>query len=258
VIPNSKRPEYVDKGSSPNLDFSNNATPNTLSVALFITPAWFERGSRNSKKSMLGRFLPQQGNFFELFSSLADKIAQGAEETNHLVNNLSESEVRSRNLIAIEHSGDEITHRAVALLRKVFITPFDRDDIHELVSELDTILDQIHATAQRLYLYDIQKLPPEVLKMANNCVQQSHCVRTAVSGLSNVRQMEPILKSCVEINRLENDTDILLRSGLAKLFREEKDLQQVFKVKEIFELFESISNQCEDVAHTVERIVLEN
>jgi predicted phosphate transport protein (TIGR00153 family) len=207
---------------------------------------------------MLARFLPQQGNFFELFGALADKIVEGATETRILVSDLSQSEVLSRKLMDIEHLGDDITHRTVALLRKVFITPFDRDDIHQLISEMDTILDLMDATAQRIYLYDIRSLPPEVHRMSEICLQLSSLVQTAVKGLAKVRNLEPILKSCVEINRLENETDLLLRSGLAKLFREQSDVQQVFKVKEVYELFEQVADRCEDVAHTVERIVLEN
>jgi uncharacterized protein len=208
--------------------------------------------------SLLSRFFPHQGDFFELFDLLTAKIVEGTKCTRVLLENLGQAETYSQQLMELEHSGDEVTHRAVSLLRKTFITPFDRDDIHHLFSNLDNILDLIDATAQRIYLYDIKTLPPEAVQLGDVCIAISEHVQSAVTGLANIKKPEAILKSCVEINRLENDADRLLRGGLGKLFREEANAQQLIKVKEIFELLEETTDRCEQVAQTVERIVLEH
>jgi uncharacterized protein len=207
---------------------------------------------------VLSRFFPHQGDFFELFDLLTAKIVEGTKCTRVLLDNLGEAEAYSQQLMELEHSGDEVTHRAVSLLRKTFITPFDRDDIHHLFSHLDNILDLIDATAQRIYLYDIKVLPPEAVQLGDVCVAISRHVQMAVTGLADTKHPEIILKSCVEINRLENDADRLLRGGLGKLFREEANAQQLIKVKEIFELLEQTTDRCEQVAQTVERMVLEH
>jgi len=207
---------------------------------------------------MFSRFLPREEKFFDLFEQLAQRIVEGAEEVRGLLLNLNESEARSRLIKDIEHRGDEITHHTIALLRKTFITPLDRDDMHHLVTQMDNILDIIDAAAQRVFIYDLRTVPEDALNLAQVCTEITRHLAAAIQGLANLKEPETLLRSCVEVNRLENEADQVLRNGLSKLFREEKDPIQLIKVKEILEMLEGATDLCEDVANIVDRIVLEH
>ncbi len=206
---------------------------------------------------MFSSLVPKEGRFFDLFKELGDCIVQGAVEFRELAMNLKEAERRVRAIKDIEHRGDEITHQTMDLLHKTFITPMDRDDIHKLVSRMDDILDFTDAAAQRLFLFQVEELPKEGLELAEICVQSARLVQAAVSSLDNLKNPDNIIKTCVEINRLENDADHVLRSGLARLFKEEPDLRKLIKLKEIYELLETVTDRCEDVANIIDGIVLE-
>jgi predicted phosphate transport protein (TIGR00153 family) len=207
---------------------------------------------------MFSRFLPKEEKFFELFSELANEIVDAAKETRILLGNLEARESQARKLKDIEHRGDKITQRTIALLRTTFITPLDRDDMHRLVSQMDSILDSLEAAGQRIFIYDLRELPEEATRLADICVSITQNVCTAIRGLANLKTPDVILKACVEINRLENEADTALRDALARLFREEKDTRQLIKVKEIYEMLEEATDRCEDVADIVDRIVLEH
>lgn len=206
---------------------------------------------------MFHLFLPRQENFFVLFRALSDQIVAGALEFALLLEELPECSGRCASIKDIEHKGDEITHQTVALLHKTFITPLDRDEIHRLITKLDDILDFIDACAQRICLYDIGSSTPEAVALSKIVIQTVEHVRLAVAGLADLKNPEGIQASCVEINRLENEADVVLRAALAKLFREEKDLRQLIKLKEVYELLETVTDRCEDVANIIDGIVLE-
>lgn len=206
---------------------------------------------------MFSSLMPKEGRFFDLFKELADCIVQGAVEFKELGVNMGEAERRVRAIKAIEHRGDEITHQTMDLLHKTFITPLDREDIHTLVSRMDDILDFTDAAAQRIFMYGVEELPKEGQELAEICVQAARLVQSAVAALDNLKHPENIIKTCVEINRLENDADHVLRSGLARLFKEEPDIRKLIKLKEIYELLETVTDRCEDVANVIDGIVLE-
>ncbi len=206
---------------------------------------------------MFGGFLPKEGKFFDLFKGLSTHITEAAIEFRELLAHLDESEKRVRNIKDIEHKGDEITHSTMDLLHETFITPLDREDIHKLVSTLDDVLDFIDAAAQRIFLYEIRHMPNEGRELAEICVQSAQKVQAAVGALDNLKNPEAIKKICVEINRLENEADHILRAAVAKLFREENDIKQLIKLKEIYEILETVTDLCEDVANIIEGIVLE-
>jgi uncharacterized protein len=207
--------------------------------------------------TMIGRLLPREGRFFDLFNESADLIIQGAREFRAMLDDLEHAQARSKNIKDIEHKADEITHRTVELLHKTFITPLDREDIHLLITRMDDILDFIEAAAQRTQLYDLKTVTQETKDLADVCIQAAEHVCQAVRQLKDLKNPEEIVKYCVEINRLENSGDQILRIGMAKLFREEPDIRQLIKLKEIYELLETVTDRCEDVANIIEGIVLE-
>ncbi|MEK6579427.1 MAG: DUF47 domain-containing protein [Bdellovibrionota bacterium] len=206
---------------------------------------------------MFGSLMPREGKFFDLFEQSAEQIVLGAHEFRKMIVDLGQAEMYARSIKAIEHRADEITHQTVELLHKTFITPLDREDIHSLISRMDDILDFIEAASQRIALYDIKSTPPQATDLADVVVKAALAVEKTVKKLRNLKQSKEIVQLCVEINKLENDADHILRAAMAKLFREEPDTRNLIKIKEIYELLETVTDRCEDVANIIEGIVLE-
>jgi hypothetical protein len=207
---------------------------------------------------MFGRLMPQEGHFFELFNAHADKIAEGSRELAAMMTNFSALEAHAQHIDGAERAADKVTHETITLLHKTFITPFDRDQIHLLITRMDDILDLMQDVAESVVLYDIRKVTPEAKQLAEICQMCCERVRTAVQLLNNLKQSEAILKTCQEIDRLESDADRVMRSAMSKLFRDEPDLKQLIKLRSIYELLELITDRCEDVANVIEGIVMEN
>ena len=207
---------------------------------------------------MLGRLMPREGKFFELFNAHAARIVEGSHELAVMIGTFSELDAHAQRIDAAERAADKVTHETITLLHKTFITPFDRDQIHQLITRMDDILDLMQDVAESVVLYDIRRITPESKQLAEICQMCCERVRTAVGLLKNVKDAEAILKTCQEIDRLESDADRVMRSALSKLFREENDIKQVIKLRVIYELLESITDRCEDVANVIEGIVLEN
>jgi len=207
---------------------------------------------------MLGRLMPREGKFFDLFNAHAGRIIEGSRELAAMIGTFSELEAHAQRIDGAERAADKITHECITLLHKSFITPFDREQIHALITSMDDILDLIQDVAESVALYDLRTVTPEAKQLAEICQMTCERVHAAVGLLTNVKRAEAILKCCEEIDRLESDADRVLRSALSKLFRDESDLKQVMKLRVIYDLLETITDRCEDVANVVEGIVLEN
>ena len=207
---------------------------------------------------MLGRLMPREGKFFELFNAHAERIDEGARELASMIGTFSELDAHAQRIDNAERAADKITHETITLLHKTFITPFDRDQIHQLITTMDDILDLIQDVAESIALYDLRRITPEAKQLAE--INQMCCerVRTAVSLLTNIKRPADILKSCEEIDRLESDADRVLRGAMSKLFRDEPDVKQVMKMRSVYEMLESVTDRCEDVANVIQGIVLEN
>ncbi len=207
---------------------------------------------------MLGRLMPREGKFFDLFNAHAERIVQGSRELAAMIGSFTELDMHAQRIDACERAADKITHECITLLHRTFITPFDRDQIHALITAMDDILDLIQDVAESVALYDLRRVTPEAKQLSEICQMSCDRVKAAVELLTNVKRSDAILKCCEEIDRLESDADRVMRSALSKLFREENDIKQVLKLRVIYELLESITDRCEDVANVVEGIVLEN
>jgi hypothetical protein len=206
----------------------------------------------------MARLLPKEGRFFDFFNQHADLASEAALELQALLGDLSQLERRSRAIERNEKQADRITHETVQLLHKTFITPLDRDEIHQLITGMDDILDLMEDVATCLFLYDVKAVTPDAQKLGEICVGCTTKVREAVRMLESMDNADQILRICGEIDRLESEADYVFRSALAKLFREEPDVKQIIKLKEVYQLLESITDKCEDVANVIEGIVLEN
>ena len=207
---------------------------------------------------MLARLMPREGRFFDLFNAHAERIIEGSRELAAMIGSFSELDAHAQRIDVAERAADKITHECITLLHRTFITPFDREQIHALITAMDDILDLIQDVAESIALYDLRSVTPEAKQLAEICQMCCERVRTVVGLLTNVKRSDAILKCCEEIDRLESDADRVMRAALSKLFRDENDLKQVMKLRVIYELLESITDRCEDVANVVEGIVLEN
>jgi predicted phosphate transport protein (TIGR00153 family) len=207
---------------------------------------------------MLGSLLPKKSEFFDLFVKHAALSVEGAKLLQGLLERPTNVEEQSRRIKAVEHDADTIAHQTLELLHKSFITPIERGDIHRIVSRLDDILDYIEAASQRFWLYEISEATPEAKEMARVLVRSTEAVKVTVDSLRDLKDSSRIRAACVEINRLENECDTLLRLAVARLFKEERDPLTVIKWKEIYENIEDATDRCEDVANVIEGVVLEN
>jgi predicted phosphate transport protein (TIGR00153 family) len=204
------------------------------------------------------RLLPHDASFFTHFEHQGQKTVEGCKAFLTMVENPTGLEAHAERIKQIEHECDDITHAVVAALHKTFITPIDRNDVYRLITKMDDIMDLVDAAADRVALYDIPRMTKEVGDLARCLVDSAEHVLGAVSGIRNLGKPNGILQHCIEINRLENVADGILRGALARLFREEKDPIAVIKWKEIYETLEAATDRCEDVANVVEGVVLEN
>jgi uncharacterized protein Yka (UPF0111/DUF47 family) len=151
-----------------------------------------------------------------------------------------------------------VTHETIELLHKTFITPIDRDDIHKLITRMDDILDLLEDVAQTISLYDIKAITIEARRLAELCLACAEKVKVAVGLLHNMDNSRQILTICTEIDRLESDADHVMRAAMSKLFRDEPDVRNLIKLKAIYEILETVTDRCEDVANIIEGIIVEN
>jgi predicted phosphate transport protein (TIGR00153 family) len=204
------------------------------------------------------RLLPHDTSFFTLFEAQGKKTVEGCRAFQEMIADPTALEGKAERIKAIEHECDGITHAVVAALHKTFITPIDRNDIYRLITKMDDIMDLVEAAAERLALYEMTVMTQDARDLAACLVSSAEHVLGAVSGIRALQKPNGILEHCIEINRLENAADSMLRSALARLFREVKDPISVIKWKEIYETLEAATDRCEDVANVIEGVVLEN
>jgi predicted phosphate transport protein (TIGR00153 family) len=207
---------------------------------------------------MFSRLMPREGRFFDHFAEHGDQLVLGAHELRALMANVAELPERKRSIEKIEHRADEITQQTKQLLHHTFITPIDRDEIHMLITRMDDILDLMEDVSQCMFLYDIHSVTDEARKLADICLVSTEKVKAAVVQLSDLKHADSILALCKEIDKLESDADHVMRAAMAKLFREEADVKYLFKMKEIYQLLEAVTDRCQDVANIIEGIVLES
>ena len=213
---------------------------------------------------LFGKLLPREGNFFEMFNEHGTLIASGARSFMELIRNYADATLREKyaaEVDAAERAADKITAEVNRALHKTFITPIDREQIHGLINAMDDILDLLQDASETMSLYDVRAMTEDILRLGDISAKCCERVQHAVSLLpkiSHAETAEAAIKTCEEIDRLESDADRVMRSAMSKLFREETDVRELIKLKAIYELLESISDRCEDVANLIEGVVLEN
>jgi uncharacterized protein Yka (UPF0111/DUF47 family) len=209
---------------------------------------------------MLEKLMPRSDEFFDDFEAQCKATVEGTKLLHSLLADFNPDELPSklRTLKEVGARGDEVAHVAFNRLHKQFITPFDRAEIHRLLSRIDDVLDLTLAAAERIRLYEVPTSSPDATELARLLVDSSVKVAEVVSLLRTIKKPEQILAGCKDIKRLEDQGDEVLRSGLARLFKSGADPLTVIKWKEIYDLIEIATDKCLDVAHVVEGVVLEH
>jgi uncharacterized protein len=202
------------------------------------------------------RFLPREEKFFASFLKQGKIILQasallleGAKDGN---SGLARAAHRIQQL---EHEGDEVIHDIFTRLNQTFITPLDPEDIHALSSRLDDVLDGIEDAAYRMVAYRLEPIPQTAIEL---CSVVHDCAKSLELAFEALNKGEKLLEHCIEVNRLEDYADQLVRRALAELFEHEKDPIALIKKKEIFEFLEATTDRCEDVADVLQNVVVKN
>ena len=212
---------------------------------------------------LFGKLLPREGNFFDLFNQHAERIVEASRAFSQLVANYSDPHLReqyNRDVDNAERGADRVTQEVNRLIHRTFITPIDRDQIHQLINTMDDVADLIQDTAETMALYDLRTVNEEITRLTDLSVKCCERLKDAVGLIGKLADQptaEAALKTCEEIDRLESDADRVMRSAMSKLFREEPDVREVLKLKAVYELLETITDKCEDVANVIEGIILE-
>lgn len=205
---------------------------------------------------MFANFLPKEFRFFDMFDKQAAYAVEAAVYFKELTSKGTIDEEALKKIRNIEHEADEVTHTIIEQLNKTFITPFDREDIHVLAKELDDVVDMIYTIINRLTIYRLTAVNKELAEFASVIEESVLGVECAVKGLRNMKNSKSIMEYCVEVNRLENVGDVMRDKALAKLFDTEKDPIFIIKWKEIYQDAETILDICEDLANTIESILV--
>jgi predicted phosphate transport protein (TIGR00153 family) len=207
--------------------------------------------------------IPRDELFFDKFDRIASLMVSAAEVLKSILDGNESSgggpEMLARQIKTFEHEADEAVHVTMDHLHRTFVTPLDRGDIHRLAQQLDNVIDLIDAAASRIDLYKPKTILAEARQLGVVLLQSVKVTQEMVLALRNMKkQSDHILELTVEVDRLENEADLVRRTAMARLFHEEGDVFELIKWKEILQHLEEATDRCEDVSDILEGIVLEN
>jgi predicted phosphate transport protein (TIGR00153 family) len=207
---------------------------------------------------VISYLLPRDKSFYPLFEKAAENLRAGSDNLYLAVTAPSpEQRIEYMRMVEkLEHVGDEIAHEIFNELGKNFITPFDREDIHRLISGIDDVLDYIHGASKRVELYKISSFSPAIIKLSELIQTACHELYKAILELKNLKNLRKITDACVRINSIENHADDIFDNAVAKLFEEEKNAVEIIKMKEILQALETATDMAEDCANVLESIIV--
>jgi predicted phosphate transport protein (TIGR00153 family) len=199
---------------------------------------------------------PTEGAFYELFTRAAENLVRGTELLTELTLPGADVQSVSERLVEVEHDSDQITHDLYRKINTSFITPFDREDIYRLGSQLDDVMDHLEAVGSLLYLYGLTRLPALPREMHELIVVLDNQAKVTTEAMPRLRTMKNLEDYWIETNRLENEGDRSYRMLLVRLFSGEYDALTVLKMKEVADELEAACDAFEHVANTVETIAV--
>lgn len=201
--------------------------------------------------------IPREKKFFNMLEIESEAVLKGAQYLNNLMGNFVNVEETYKMITEIEHQADDMVHSIFEALNTTFITPIDREDISKLASALDDILDHIHGSMRRIFLYNIEKPPQRMIELTAVLLKSCTELDCSVKGLKNLADPEQIESKCIEINRLENVADEINNQAIVELFKMD-DAKEIMKLKEIYSYLESATDRCEDASNVISDIVIKN
>jgi uncharacterized protein len=199
------------------------------------------------------RLTPRDTAFYDQFATSARNIVQAAEVLEQLIAPGADRTTLNARMREIEHANDENTHEVMRRLNSTFVTPFDREDIYDLASRLDDVVDFLEAAADLIVLYELQELPEPTRQVVRVLVQAAHVTAEAMPRLQSMKDLSEFW---IEVNRLENEADQLYRRTLATLFNGSYEALTALKLKDVADQVEAAADAMEDVADSIETIVL--
>lgn len=202
--------------------------------------------------------IPKEMVFFDLFEEAARNAHQGALALSDLLEDFRNVPEKVKKIKDIEHAGDKITHTTIEKLNQTFITPLDREDIHELICRIDDIIDLIDTAVARMNLYKIDRPTEDAKALAKVLVKATQIIVDLLPKMRNLKLSSSLLQDCIAIHTQENEGDRIEQHALAALFEGGQDPIYIIKWKDIYEELESATDRCEDVANVIEGIVLKN
>jgi len=202
------------------------------------------------------RLLPREEKFYHLFLKQVEIIS---EASRLLLDGVQSGSARlasaATEINVLENRGDEVIHEIFTRLNQTFITPIDPEDIHSISTALDNVLDGIEDTAHRMVSYHIGQIPPSLVTLSGIVAGCAKALREAFAALEKGGS---VMDHCIEINRLENEADLIGRSAVVDLFDQEKDPIRLIKLKEVYDFIEATIDSCEDVADVLQNVVVKN
>lgn len=202
--------------------------------------------------------MPREEKFIDYFCEHSERIMEAADALHDLLDPTGDRQAAFERILATEHAADQVTKRTLQAIHRTFITPFDRSDIHALITAMDDTVDFIEEAAQRIMIYGITEFTPEMRQMADAARQCAKLLREGVPLLGSInKNVMHLQRMSVEISRIEGETDVLLRSCLSRLTAGEHDPKRFVILKEIYELLEEIVDHCDDVTNVIDGIVIE-
>jgi uncharacterized protein len=207
---------------------------------------------------MFAAFIPKEEKFFELLENAATNARKSTATFQKLMREWNEKSELFEKVREIESEGDLLTHEIIDKLNRTFVTPIDREDIHNLAGQIDDVCDILQALSDRMQLYDLGvKMPDTMIKMADLLEKSAQSMEAAVKAFHNFRRNSRVHDHCIQIKGIENEADDLLKHALAALFKS-TDTMTVIKWKEIYETIEDAHDKMSHIANTLEGIIVKN
>jgi predicted phosphate transport protein (TIGR00153 family) len=212
-----------------------------------------------SVNSIFQFLVPKDRKFFPLFEQAAQNLVVLAQTLHDAVNvPKAEREPYYRKIEELETIIEEIAHKTNLELSRNFITPFDREDVHALITSIDNVADYLYGAANRMRLYQVEKITKSIRKMTEITLESAKLIEEAVADIKDMKNLKRIGEVCIRLNKLENKSDNVFDKAVADIFENETDVKNIIKYKEVLAALESASDKCKGVANVLEAIVVKH
>jgi uncharacterized protein Yka (UPF0111/DUF47 family) len=202
---------------------------------------------------------PKENKFYKLFLEMAKNVNQAAMILKLSLDSLGDKEINVSRIEELEHKGDKLVRIIIKELNEAFITPIDREDIYSLINKMDDVIDLTNATIHRFVMFGINETTEACKLLAEMIVQSSMCIMEIMEEFNSLgNKSKHIREKIININKIENEADVLFRKTVSELFKNEPNPVEIIKWKEIYQKLEDTIDKCEKIANTIEGVVIKN